>query len=284
MAQLYLSRMLSGAITALLFIHSPIALCADGDHSVEIHQSAIRRAVILVGGIYESSHYFDNWVPELSAPDTITLGWDHDHRSMSMMQSSRLLAKRIEELNDKGIVDVTILAHSMGGLVAKGAIDELSRMGKAGSFHHIRIDTFGTPWGGYTLAELASILPLSRYLSKAIGYPMGPDIGPNSDYMKDLAQPLPANAELNIYIGTADHTALPDGKAARIRYNSIEELATVVLNINDCDHVAYNQKTAPLFVNHHLAGFSPLKTPAPPNTAPGDKSSWTSSSRQKTNF
>lgn len=172
--------------------------------SAAVEKPAVTHAVILVGGIHETSHYFDRWVPALASPDTVVFDWGHNHQSMSMGEGAKLLAARISELRTRGITGVTIVAHSMGGLIAKGAIDELSRNGEAQDVAHLEIWVFGTPWVGYALADLASFFPAAETISFAIGYPMGPDIGPHSDYMRSLAQPMPANGVLRIYLGTDD--------------------------------------------------------------------------------
>lgn len=225
-------------------VSSSTAFAADGNSPGE--GFPINHAVILVGGIHETSHYFDSWVAALASEDTVVLGWDHDHRTMSMRKSAWLLARRISDLRAQGITDVTIVAHSMGGLVAKGAIDELSRTGEVKNFARIEIRAFGTPWGGYTLADLVPVLPWSEAISRAIGYPMGPDIGPHSDYMTSLAQPMPANGELHIYVGTADNIARPEAFRTKERYKSIEARAVTITDIEGINHVAYS--TAPAYL------------------------------------
>lgn len=152
-----LCTFLLNATIASLCVSSGAAFAADGNPPVD--GIPINHAVILVGGIHETSHYFDSWVAALASPDTVVMGWDHDHWAMSMRASAGLLAGRVSDLSAQGITDVTIVAHSMGGLVAKGAIDELSRTGEAKNFVRIEIQAFGTPWGGYTLADLVPVLP-----------------------------------------------------------------------------------------------------------------------------
>lgn len=75
---------------------------------------------------------------------------------------------------------------------------------------------------------------------------MGPDIGPHSDYMMSLAQPIPANGKLHIYVGTADHIARPETFRTKARYQSIEARAVTITDIDGFNHVAYN--TAPAYL------------------------------------
>lgn len=201
-------------------------------------------AVILVGGIHGSYHFFDKWVPELASEDTVVLGWDHSHQAMSMAEAAHLLAQEIFALRKQGITAVTLVAHSMGGLVSKGAVDELSRTGRALDFDALELQAFGTPWGGFAIATLVGVLPGSEYFSRAMGYPMAKDIGPNSMYMQSLAQPMPINGKLRMYVGTTDDVALPGAWSTKARYASIEVLASASVLLNNFSHDAYNSVPA----------------------------------------
>ena len=198
-------------------------------------------AVILVGGIHESYHYWDSWADKMSGPNTVVLGFDHDHTKDTMPNSAHVLASRIEELKAQGIQDITIVAHSMGGLVSKGALDEIVRDGHASDFQHIELQAFGTPWGGFAMAESAHIIPGAAAISRAIGFPMGPDIGPGSDFMKSLSQPWPSNMDLHLYQGSADHVARPEASSTEARYDAIEANAKSVTVIEGFKHTDYRE-------------------------------------------
>lgn len=198
-------------------------------------------AVILVGGIHESYHYWDSWAEKLGGPDTLVAGFDHDHTKDTMPNSAHMLASEIEKLKAQGIEDITIVAHSMGGLVSKGALDEMAKDGHAADFKHIELQAFGTPWGGFAMAESAHILPGAAAISRAVGFPMGPDIGPGSDYMKSLAQPLPGNVDLHMYIGSDDKVARPEASSTHARYDSVEANAKSVTVIEGFKHTDYRE-------------------------------------------
>lgn len=203
--------------------------------------SSATHAVILVGGIHSNHDYFKEWVPALSSKDNAVLGFDHDHQAMSMKEAASSLANSIKELKAQGITDVTIVAHSMGGLVSKGAVDELSRTGAAAEFKSIDLHAMGTPWGGFAVGDLARYTPGSEFISKAVGFPMGPEIGPGSDYMKSLAQPMPANGELHIYKGDIDKVATPAMDSTRERYASIEKNAMSATDMEGFGHNDYKK-------------------------------------------
>lgn len=197
------------------------------------------KAVILVGGIHNNYTYFNEWKEGLKAPDTAVIGFNHDHQTQSMSAAAHDLAKEIHGLRAQGIEEVTVVAHSMGGLVSKGALNELVREGEAGEFKHLELHTFGTPWGGFALADVAQILPGAETVSQAVGYPMGPEIGPHSAYMKNLAQEWPANMEFHVYSGTTDNVAIPDASSTKERYEAIVGKADSVTLLEDFKHNDY---------------------------------------------
>jgi pimeloyl-ACP methyl ester carboxylesterase len=202
------------------------------------------RAVIVFGGIYETYHYWDSWLPLLAAPQTNIYGFDHDHTSTDMRTAARLLAGEIAQLADIGIVDVTVIAHSMGGLVAKAALDELVENDNAVKFVRVELRAFGTPWGGFLFAEPAHFLPGSALVSRVIGLPMGPDIGPQSAFMESLDNPLPPNMRLNLYVGSKDGMASPGMYLTRRRYEAIENIAESVTVLEGLGHKDYCNSTA----------------------------------------
>ena len=199
-----------------------------------------KHIIILIGGIHNTYHYFDSWVSKLSSTDTAVIGWNHDHSSMRMTLAASELSCQIAELKNKNVESLTIIAHSMGALVAKGAIDSMSAAGKTDAYAKIDLWTLGAPWGGFALADMMLIMPWSAQISQAIGLPMGIDIGPSSGYMKNLSQPMPMNGSLHIFLGTDDTIALPEVDSTKKRYDSIQSLATSVSSVEGSKHDDYN--------------------------------------------
>jgi hypothetical protein len=200
-----------------------------------------RHAVVLIGGIHDSYHYFDNWVTALASGENLVLGWKHDHRAMRMARASKLLSQDLAKLHAAGVTGITIVAHSIGGLVAKGAIDELSRTGRAQTFQRLDLHAFGSPWGGFAVVNLALKMPGSVALSTALGYPMAHELRPGSSYLASLARPMPGNGALHLYVGNADSTALPVRSITRRRYAVIEANAATITTIEGAAHSDYNQ-------------------------------------------
>lgn len=225
-------------------------------------------AVILVGGIKSNHDYFESWVPALSDKSNVVLGFDHDHQAMSMKEAAVSLAESIKALKEQGITDVTIVAHSMGGLVSKGAVDELSRSGAAEGFNSVDLHALGTPWGGFAVGDLARYTPGSEFISKAVGFPMGPEIGPGSDYMKDLAQPMPPNGELHIYKGDRDTVATPEMDSTKERYASIEKNAVSATELEGFGHNDYKKAPPEVLEVSRDAAVPGFETRAEVGSAP----------------
>jgi pimeloyl-ACP methyl ester carboxylesterase len=197
-------------------------------------------AVILVGGIYDDYQYWDSWKDKLAGPDTVVMGYDHDARTESMPKSAHNLASDIAELKERGVTDVTVVAHSLGSLISKGALDELAQSGAAANFYHLDLQAFGAPVGGFVAGDFADAMPGGRLLSNLIDRPMGPDIGPHSEFMKGLAQPWPSNMAMHLYVGSNDTVVRPEAASTKAQYNAVEANATTVTIIEGAGHVDYN--------------------------------------------
>lgn len=211
-------------------------------HSLTDNSQA-RRATILVGGIHDTYQYFDSWVAPLASADNLVLGWEHDHRATPMAISARLLAHDLADLRAAGIADITIVAHSIGGLVAKGAIDAITRDGRAHTFERLDLHAFGSPWGGFALLDVALRMPGSDAMSRTFGYPMAPELRPASGFLASLAQAMPGNGTLHMYVGMADHVALPLQSASRARHASAEAIAASLTTIDKLAHGDYSRAT-----------------------------------------
>lgn len=204
------------------------------------------KAVIFVGGIHDTYHHFDSWAESLSGPDTAVYGFDHNHSSSTMTAAGHQLADAIRGLQDEGITDVQVVAHSMGGLVAKAALNELAATGEAASFEHLQLDALGTPWGGFVLADTVDFVPGGQFFSELAGFPMAREMGPHSDFMKALPQEWPENMTFNVYHGTADSVARPETSFTQERFDANTAGADSVTLIEGFQHTDFVKAGAEL--------------------------------------
>lgn len=244
--------------------HDELKLLSGDEHA--------HKAVILVGGINNNYTYFSEWKDSLSAKDTAVMGFDHDHRSENMKTGAHNLAEAISALKEKGFDEVTVVAHSMGGLVSKGALNEMVSNGSSENFKHIEMHSFGTPWGGFAAADLAIVTPAAQTISNAIGFPMGPEIGPHSDYMKSLAQEWPKNMEFHVYSGTTDNVATPKASSTIERYDEITGKANSFVMLEGFKHPDYVEAGASVMQasrGEAVAGMESVAAPSRQQDAQG---------------
>ncbi len=213
--------------------HPPLTLLFRGDNP--------EHAVIMLAGIYNDHEYFLPWRENLAKDKVLLLGWQRSHHVQRLDDSARLLARELIALHEQGILSVTLLAHSIGGLVAKGAVDRLSKEKLAGRFDSIELHAFGTPWGGFPGADLAHTNPLGYVVSYLAGNPAWLDLGTHSSYLAGLAQAMPPNGRLFNYIVEQDEVATPASEAAMERYDNLLQYASASLSMSGADHNAYVQ-------------------------------------------
>lgn len=199
-------------------------------------ETPAKSAIVVIGGIHDTYEHFKSWNKDLSAPDTLVVGFDHDHQSSTMTEASRKLANAIEALQVFGVEEVTVVAHSMGGLVGKAALDHLAESGVASRFTSIDFHAMGTPWGGFALAGI----PGSSYFGPKIGYPMSGEMSPGSDFMERLSKTSwPDNMSFTVYQGSADNVSLPSVLATHERYDEITGRADVIVTLEGYNHTDY---------------------------------------------
>jgi hypothetical protein len=217
---------------------------AKADDSLVQIQYPPRKAVILIGGINDNYNYFAPWSADLIKVGTVVFGFNHNHHSETMTVAAEHLELQLEKLAGNGFDEVELVAHSMGGLMARQALNILVSKGKAGEFKHLELHAFGTPWGGFALADLVRVMPFNVTISKQLGLPMALEIGSTSPFMTNLAQPWPANMRLFVYQGTHDKIAQCQSWVARERYRKNTDGALMIKYLQDIQHDNYNTVSA----------------------------------------
>jgi pimeloyl-ACP methyl ester carboxylesterase len=120
--------------------------------------------IVLIHGLDEPGDIWNSLAPALAREDFHALRFDYrDDGAIS--QASSDLIHALEDLKLRGVNKVTLIGHSMGGLVA---LDALTRPdGYANAFasgsslpHVVRLMTIATPFGGSALAPMRAPLEI----------------------------------------------------------------------------------------------------------------------------
>ncbi len=196
---------------------------------------------ILVGGFGDDWRHFEPWLEELKASSSCLYGFSHDHRGATMSQGARSLAEQMQVMQVAGFQKITVLAHSMGGLVAKRALHDLAQL-SADQIPNVELKAFGTPWGGFFWANFARWVPGSQTVASWMGFPMSAEIGTTSDFMKSLQQPLPSSMSLVIYNSLSDEVTRPQSDSAKSQFQRVALQAKNVFLVADIGHSEFVHK------------------------------------------
>ncbi len=116
-------------------------------------------------------------------------------------QNADGFASELRSLAAAGDDDLTVVAHSLGAITTKGALDRLRRPdGHLEGFKRLRFVALSAPWAGVTAADLALyILTGVQHLAYAR------DLAPNSAYWRSIMEtPLAPEVDLYSLVGTWD--------------------------------------------------------------------------------
>jgi pimeloyl-ACP methyl ester carboxylesterase len=109
----------------------------------------------------------------------------HLDKSANALANSLLLLKQ-----RYGFEHLDVVAHSMGGLVSRGAIQRAATLAKTNFVTHFI--SISTPWGGHELAQRGV-----KYMNYPV--PSWQDMVPGSRYQKEIfSKPLPAGTRYDL--------------------------------------------------------------------------------------
>lgn len=199
-------------------------------------------AAVLVGGIHDTWRSLSAWVPVHAAAGRRVLGYTYDQRRDDLEASARFFAKALVGLHGEGVRRVHITAYSMGGWVAKAALDRMAADGSVALFETIELTAVATPWGGFRCANVVWRLRgvptagLARLLSRLIGKPMAFEVGSRTPFVRARRAPLPRTVTLRVFEGGADEIATPRGDEERENYEAVMALAATRVVVPDARH------------------------------------------------
>lgn len=188
--------------------------------SIEAGVSLTPRVVLLVHGLDEPGSIWDQLAPALYEAGHTTLRFEYPN-DQAIADSADLLDAALQRLDGLGVERVSVVAHSMGGLVTRDTLTrpafiEDSRTPRASIDRLIAIGTphEGSPWAGMRWASelreqaerlMAESAPeaedLYRFSFDGSGQ-AGQDLRPGSDFLTDLnARPNPEGVTITCLVG-----------------------------------------------------------------------------------
>jgi pimeloyl-ACP methyl ester carboxylesterase len=198
-----------------------------------------RRAVVLVHGLDDPGWSWRDMAPRLLDAGWTVVRFEYPN-DQCIARSADLLAAGLAGLRSRGIEQVDVVAHSMGGLVSRDALTRAefyagdgSGRGSAGRLPAVRrLLMLGTPNHGSPMARVRALgeagEKVSRWLS-GLGAPQaaaqepageaGRDLLPDSAFLRELnGRPLPSFTTYTIVAGRMSPfgTGDVDALAARV--------------------------------------------------------------------
>ncbi len=200
--------------------HGVFASTASGDPTPRNDDDLVpERAVVLVHGLDAPPWQWRELAPALVDAGYEVLFFDYPDDGPIASGADRFAAE-LELLHDRGLAEIVIVAHSMGGLVSRDLLTRPRHYGGDGSggerFPAVRqLIMLGTPNGGSAWARLRIVTELRdqavRLWQEGLGYrgaeadgsgEAAQDLEPGSSFLRALnARPHPDGVKLTVIAG-----------------------------------------------------------------------------------
>lgn len=157
--------------------------------------------VVFIHGIMGDPANQESLIREAQAQGKQVYVMAYDTMRFGASRNSEGFARELERLSATGVKHVTIVAHSLGGMTSKGALDRLTDAnGKIAAFDSIRFVAVGVPWGGVSAANAAMYVLAGR---PELAFAR--DLGPDTPYWsKVVATPFSSQVTFDNVSGTHD--------------------------------------------------------------------------------
>lgn len=193
------------------------------------------RLVLLVHGMDDLGFMWGDLIPPLQKADHAVATFDYPNDG-SIARSVDLLAEHLKRARRKGVKRIDIVAHSMGGLVARDLLTRPEYYNGDGSGGETwpavdRLIMIATPNQGATMARYRSVIGLGEQMYRLWNGEnvirtgaldgngeAGIDLLPNSEFLNDLnRRPLPSHTRITIIAGQI--AAVDTGQIAQVLRN-----------------------------------------------------------------
>jgi len=161
-------------------------------------------AVLLIHGLDEPGGIWDQLAPALAEHQHPTLRFDYPNDQAAAISADELAAQ-LQHLRAQGVTSLDIVAHSMGGLIARDVLSRVSAPPGDPTIPAVPVlITLGTPHAGSPWAALQPVAELREHVQrwiesedqdparlfaaweKGLRGPAREDLRPDSPYLKDL--------------------------------------------------------------------------------------------------
>jgi hypothetical protein len=193
------------------------ALAPAGDADATTH------IVLLIHGLDEPGAIWDELTPHLLAHNATVIRFDYPN-DQALAASAKDLAAALRTLRARGVDEVSIVAHSMGGLVSRAVlVSPEAYAGNAAATTELpsieRLIMCGTPNHGSPLAAMQAVAEAREQIVRRVqntaaegsgllahsgdgNGDAGRDLCEGSDFLKELnAHPLPLHVQLTTICG-----------------------------------------------------------------------------------
>lgn len=194
------------------------------------NSSTSKKAIIFVGGVNDTYHFWDKHIEQLKDKDVTVLGYEgiggkgsHPHNIEYMENNAQHIADGIKVLQDKGFTDIELYAHSLGGVVTKRALHILDETNGINSSEHIKFTAVSSPLGGFAAAIPSHVTPFFKPIAKFFNIAMAGDMSPLSNFYSSITKSLPKNIDATVIESADDPVAQPTSFISRSKYEEIAQ-------------------------------------------------------------
>lgn len=123
----------------------------------------------------------------------------YDSEGQSVTRSSTLLAHELTRLRaTTGSPRLDLVGHSMGGLVARAALNELDAPG----FEAVNLRMLDSPVEAMAHGVPGWLYPIAAFFMRLLGFRAQIDMMSRSDFFANLHRPLPAGTDVRLHMSS----------------------------------------------------------------------------------
>lgn len=190
-----------------------------------------RSAVLYIGGVNDTYKFWAKHIGEEKAnQEHAVFGYEgpsgpgsQPHNVDYLNVTAQNISNALFELSQKGVEDIQIVAHSLGGVVGKKALLVFDEQHGSKTFKNISFTAVSSPFGGFASADMAQNIPFFKTVSKMLNVAMAPDMGPSSPFYQSISQPLNPHIKTAIVESPSDPVVSSTNPLVMARYAEVTQ-------------------------------------------------------------